>query len=82
MFDSNIRNCLPGYTGHIPGRIDEDSNPQQSGARKQIPGKSHQLDLSRRLRGLYPRSEERECVWTDLRQGHLLVQCGALPQRH
>lgn len=38
MFESNIRNSLPGYTGHIPGKIEEDYNPDQAGPRKQIPG--------------------------------------------
>lgn len=39
MFESNIRNSLPGYTGHIPGRIDDDYIPPQIPNKKQIPGK-------------------------------------------
>lgn len=38
MFESNIRNSLPGYTGHIPGRIDDNYVPPQNPNKKQIPG--------------------------------------------
>ena len=40
MFETSYKNPLPGYTGHIPGRVDEDYVPEGQGARKQIPGKS------------------------------------------
>ena len=26
MFETNYRNSLPGYTGHIPGKVEEDYN--------------------------------------------------------
>ena len=39
MFETSNRNCLPGYTGHIPGRIEEDYVPPKAEPRKQIPGK-------------------------------------------
>ena len=38
MFETNYRNSLPGYTGHVPGKIEEDYNPTQDGPKKQIPG--------------------------------------------
>lgn len=38
MFDTNIRNSLPGYTGHIPGKIEEELPQDNHGPRKQIPG--------------------------------------------
>jgi hypothetical protein len=38
MFESNYRNPLPGYTGHIPGKIEEDYVPGKGEPRKQIPG--------------------------------------------
>ena len=38
MFESNIRNSLPGYTGHIPGKVEEDYNADNVGVRKHIPG--------------------------------------------
>ena len=39
MFETSNRNCLPGYTGHIPEKIQEDYVPPASEPRKQIPGK-------------------------------------------
>ena len=38
MFDTNYRNSLPGYTGHVPGRVEEDYAPPKTEAKKQIPG--------------------------------------------
>ena len=38
MFETSNRNCLPGYTGHIPGKIEEDYVPPKAEPRKQIPG--------------------------------------------
>ncbi len=40
MFETNYRNSLPGYTGHIPGKIENDAPPENKEARKQIPGRS------------------------------------------
>lgn len=39
MFDSNYKSPLPGYTGHMPGRIEEDYVPGKGEPRKHIPGK-------------------------------------------
>lgn len=39
MFETNYRNSLPGYTGHVPGKPEEDYVPPKEGPRKQIPGK-------------------------------------------
>ena len=39
MFETNFRdNSLPGYTGHIPGTIENDAPAQNKEARKHIPG--------------------------------------------
>ena len=38
MFETSNRNCLPGYTGHIPERIEEDYVPPKNEPKKQIPG--------------------------------------------
>lgn len=38
MFETNYRNSLPGYTGHVPGRIENDMPPENREARKHIPG--------------------------------------------
>jgi hypothetical protein len=38
MFETSNKNCLPGYTGHIPGKIEEDYVPPKTEARKHIPG--------------------------------------------
>ena len=37
MFEANIRNSLPGYTGHVQSRVEEDAVPREQ-ARKHIPG--------------------------------------------
>lgn len=34
MFETSNRNCLPGYTGHIPGKIEEDYIPPKSEPKK------------------------------------------------
>ena len=34
MFESNIRNCLPGYTGHIPSKIEDDQFSNNTAPRK------------------------------------------------
>ena len=39
MFETNYRNSLPGYTGHVPGKIENDAPAQNKEARKHIPGK-------------------------------------------
>ena len=41
MFETNNRNSLPGYTGHIPGKVEEDYVPPKAEPRKHIPGKCH-----------------------------------------
>lgn len=38
MFETSKRDCLPGYTGHIPGKVEEDYVPPRVEPRKQIPG--------------------------------------------
>ena len=38
MFETNNRNSLPGYTGHIPGKVEEDYIPPKAEAKKHIPG--------------------------------------------
>lgn len=38
MFETNYRNSLPGYTGHVPGKIENDAPPENKEARKHIPG--------------------------------------------
>lgn len=38
MFETNYRNSLPGYTGHVPGRIENDAPTEAKEARKHIPG--------------------------------------------
>ena len=38
MFETNYRNSLPGYTGHVPGKIENDMPPENKEARKHIPG--------------------------------------------
>lgn len=38
MFETNTKNALPGYTGHVPGRVDEDYIPLKAEAKKHIPG--------------------------------------------
>lgn len=42
MFETNYRNSLPGYTGHVPGRVEEDYVPPKSDAKKHIPGKNRE----------------------------------------
>jgi hypothetical protein len=39
MFETNFRNSLPGYTGHIPSKIDEDYQGGNAAPRRHIPGK-------------------------------------------
>jgi hypothetical protein len=43
MFESNIRNSMPGYTGHIPGRVEDDYAGDGSTVKKHIPGISTSL---------------------------------------
>ena len=38
MFETSHKNVLPGYTGHIPGKIEEDYIPPRAEPKKQIPG--------------------------------------------
>jgi len=38
MFETNYRNSLPGYTGHVPGRIENDMPAETKEPRKHIPG--------------------------------------------
>ncbi len=38
MFETSYKQPLPGYTGHIQGRIEEDFIPPESTIKKQIPG--------------------------------------------
>ena len=40
MFETNYRNSLPGYTGHVPGTIENDAPVGNKEPRKHIPGKS------------------------------------------
>lgn len=40
MFETNYRNSLPGYTGHVPGKVETDVPLVSREARKHIPGKS------------------------------------------
>ena len=89
MFESNIRNSLPGYTGHIPGKLEEDFVQPESGPRKQIPGmiptsshfKAH-LISSYRLWRLHPRSKVRKRIWPNLRQDLLSFISQEYPKRH
>lgn len=39
MFETNYRNSLPGYTGHVPGKVETDVPLVSREARKHIPGK-------------------------------------------
>ena len=39
MFETNYRNSLPGYTGHVPGKVETDIPVINREARKHIPGK-------------------------------------------
>ena len=38
MFETNYRNSLPGYTGHVPGKVETDVPLVNREARKHIPG--------------------------------------------
>ena len=38
MFETNYRNSLPGYTGHVPGKVETDIPLVNREARKHIPG--------------------------------------------
>lgn len=38
MFETNYRNSLPGYTGHVPGKIENDAPVESREPRKHIPG--------------------------------------------
>lgn len=40
MFETNYRNSLPGYTGHVQSRIENDMPTENREARKHIPGKT------------------------------------------
>ena len=39
MFETNYRNSLPGYTGHVQGKVENDVPLVNREARKHIPGK-------------------------------------------
>ena len=39
MFETNYKDSLPGYTGHVPGKIEEDYVPDKNEPKKKIPGK-------------------------------------------
>lgn len=38
MFETNYKTFLPGYTGHIPGKVEEDYIPPKQEPKKHIPG--------------------------------------------
>ncbi len=40
MFETNYRNSLPGYTGHVPGKVENDVPLMNKEPRKHIPGKA------------------------------------------
>jgi len=40
MFETNYRNSLPGYTGHVPVKVEQDIPVQNREPRKHIPGES------------------------------------------
>lgn len=58
MFETNYRNSLPGYTGHIPGRIENDMPTETKEPRKHIPGKLPYSCEIFRLWWICPRSQE------------------------
>ena len=43
MFETNYRNSLPGYTGHVQSRIENDMPAETKEPRKHIPGKIYIL---------------------------------------
>ena len=46
MFETNYRNSLPGYTGHVPCKVENDVPIVNREARKHIPGKNYlQLEV-------------------------------------
>jgi len=38
MFETNYRNSIPGYTGHVSGKVENDVPIVNREARKHIPG--------------------------------------------
>ena len=74
MFETNYRNSIPGYTGHVSGKVENDVPIVNREARKHIPGNLLNSDCLRLWR-IFDRSEGRKCLRTDLRENQLPIDC-------
>lgn len=80
MFETNYKNSLPGYTGHIPGKVETDVPLINREARKHIPGKLQAkikpfnkqdmvvISLELRVRTFTDRHMERSAISQPLKQ--------------
>ena len=73
------KHLMPGYTGHIPERDEQDYVPGRGQARKQIPGIYQLPSHLHRLRRLRPWRQIGERLRSHLWQDQLLIERWTVP---